>query len=70
MKEKLAVKVYRKDGTFEGLYMADVIKVEDGILLISITEQKNLGEKPRKVGIAYPIDALLRWEVVCLDDDE
>ena len=67
---KQSVKVYRRDGSFEWLYMADDVGVEDGVLLISITEQKNLGEKPRKIGVAYPIDALLRWEVVCLDDDE
>ena len=69
MKQKQVVKVYRRDGSFEGLYMADDIKAEDGLLLIGFTEQKNLGEKPRKVGVAYPIDALLRWEVY-LDDDE
>ena len=43
--------------------MADWIEVEDGILRIDFTEQKNLDEKPREVGVAYPIDALLRWEV-------
>ena len=58
-----SVKVYRRDGSFEGLYMADWIEVEDGILRIDFTEQKNLDEKPREVGVAYPIDALLRWEV-------
>lgn len=70
MKEKWMMKVYRRDGSFEGLYMADDFKVEDGLLRIGFTEQKNLDEKPRMVGVAYPIDALLRWEVECLDDDE
>ena len=61
---KKSVKVYKRDGSFEGLFMeVDDVGVEDGILYISFTEQKNLDEKPRKVGWAYPIDALLRWEV-------
>ena len=60
---KQSVKVYKRDGSFEGLYMADDASVKDGILSISFTTQKDLNEKPRKVYVAYPIDALLRWEV-------